>query len=177
MIYGKRIRFRHAEREDLPFFVAWLNNPEVRAGLSLYLPLSLAEEEQWFENMLKLPNDERPLVIEAQLGDNWKPIGNCGYHNLEWRNRVAEVGIVIGEKSYWNQGYGSEAMSLLLQHGFNTLNLNRIFLRVYETNKRAIHTYEKAGFIQEGRLRQAQYQEGNYIDVLVMSVLRTEWQK
>ena len=68
-------------------------------------------------------------------------------------------------------------MQFILHHGFNNLNLNRIFLRVNETNPGAVKSYENAGFIHEGRLRQAHYQKGQYIDVLLMSVLRSEWMK
>jgi len=82
---------------------------------------------------------------------------------------------LIGDKSYWNQGYGTEALRLLLRVGFETLNLHRIFLRVYETNPRAIRAYEKAGFVQEGRQRQAEFKDGRYIDVLVMSMLVAEY--
>jgi RimJ/RimL family protein N-acetyltransferase len=175
MIYGERIRLRAPEREDLPRFVAWLNDPEVRENILLYLPMSLVAEERWFEEMLSRPDPEHPMVIEIREGEGWEPIGNCGMLNLDWRNRSAELGIFIGEKSLWNHGYGTEAMRLLLQHGFNTLNLNRMFLRVFETNLRGIRAYEKAGFVHEGRARQAQYQDGRYVDVLWMSVLRSEW--
>ena len=175
MIIGKRVRLRAPMREDLPRFVAWLNDPEVRQGLSLYLPLSLDQEQRWYESMLERPADEHPLVIEIRSGEAWAPIGNCGFHNIDWRNRAAELGIFIGEKSYWNQGYGSEVMRLLLRHGFQTMNLNRIFLRVFDNNPRAIRSYEKAGFIHEGRMRQAEFQQGSYFDVLYMSVLKSEW--
>ena len=72
-------------------------------------------------------------------------------------------------------GYGTKVMRLLLTHGFDSLNLNRISLLVFETNPRAIRTYEKAGFTHEGILRQAVYQNGEYHDIYVMSVLRSEW--
>ncbi len=78
-------------------------------------------------------------------------IGNCGFFDINWRIRSAEVGLFIGEKSCWNKGYGTEVMRLLLQHGFGTLNLNRIFLRVDAENLGGIRAYEKAGFIQEAR--------------------------
>ena len=63
----------------------------------------------------------------------------------------------------------------MLRFGFNELNLNRIFLRVYETNPRGIRSYEKAGFKMEGRLRQDRYMDGNFIDVFLMGVVRSEW--
>lgn len=176
MIYGKRIRLRADERSDLPLFVRWLNDPEVRQGLALFLPFSQAEEEGWYERMLQTPREQHPLLIEVRRDDQWIPVGNCGFHDIDWRNRCAEVGIVIGEKAYWNQGYGTETMQLMLRHGFLTLNLNRVFLRVFETNPRAIRSYEKAGFIHEGRLRQAEFRDGQYVDILLMSVLRSEWE-
>ena len=94
---------------------------------------------------------------------------------INWTIRSAEVGIFIGEKSCWNKGYGAEVMSLLLKFGFNNLNLNRTYLRVDDANKGGIRAYEKAGFVHEGRFRQATFQNGEYGDVLLMSVLRTEW--
>jgi len=176
MIYGDRIRLRAPTRSDLPQFVEWLNDPEVSAGLLMVLPLSFEDEEAWFENMIKSPAAQHPLVIEVHNADDWKMIGNCGFHMIDWRIRSAEVGIFIGDKSYWNRGYGTEVMRLLLRHGFNTLNLNRIALEVFETNPRAIRAYEKAGFVHEGRRRQDMFKDGRYIDVLLMSVLCSEWQ-
>ncbi|MEJ5241202.1 MAG: GNAT family protein [Anaerolineales bacterium] len=176
MIYGERIRLRAIERRDLPFFVAWLNDPEVRHGLQIYLPLSLEEEEDWFTKMLQKSPPERPLAIEVRDGESWKLIGNCGLFNIDWKNSSAELGIFIGDKSCWNRGFGSEAVRLLARHAFETLNLHRVYLRVYEFNARAIRAYEKAGFVLEGRMRQALYREGKYHDVLLMSILRSEWQ-
>jgi diamine N-acetyltransferase len=175
MLYGRRIRLRGNERSDLPKFVEWLNDPEVRRYLSASLPLSQAAEEQWFENMLKRPPEEQSLGIEIKNGDGWRLIGNCGIFDINWRTRSAEVGLFIGDKTCWNQGYGTEVMQLLLQHGFGTLNLNRIFLRVDAENLGGIRAYEKARFIHEARLREADFREGRYCDDLIMSVLRSEW--
>jgi RimJ/RimL family protein N-acetyltransferase len=175
MLYGKRIRLRGNERSDLPKFVEWLNNPDVRRYLSMSLPISQAAEEQWFENMLKRPSEEQSLGIEIKGGDGWRLIGNCGIFDINWRARSAEVGLFIGDKSCWNKGYGTEVMRLLLRHGFGTLNLNRIFLRVDAENLGGIRTYEKAGFVHEARLRESDFREGKYCDDLIMSVLRSEW--
>ncbi|MCC6956363.1 MAG: GNAT family N-acetyltransferase [Anaerolineales bacterium] len=178
MIYGEGIRFRGIEQSDLVSFVTWLNDPEVREGLAMYLPLSMADEQDWFEDLQKRPPEERPYLIEVQQDDNtWVGVGNCGFFNINWRIRSAEVGIFIGEKRFWGRGIGTKVMRLLIQVGFDTLNLNRIRLDVYDTNPRAIRTYEKAGFVYEGRQRQGMYQNGRYVDVLQMSVLRSEWEE
>lgn len=175
MIYGKRIRLRGTERADLPKYYEWINDPEVFDGLSIFLPMSLKDEEQWLENMNQRDQAEKSLSIEMRERKGWRLIGNCGFFNIEWTNRAAEFGIMIGDKSVWNKGYGTETVGLLVQHGFETLNFNRIYLRVYSTNPRAIRSYEKAGFIREGTLRQAVYRHGAYADIHIMSILRSEW--
>lgn len=180
MIIGDQIRFRAIEKEDLPCFVRWLNDPEVRQGLCMRYPLSFAEEEEWFAKMIKRPPQERPMAIEIQPEsdkDTWVFVGNCGFFDVNWENRSAEIGIHIGEKKYWNKGFGTKAMQLILKYGFESLNLHRLYLRVFETNQRAIRSYQKAGFITEGKMRQAHFMNGTYIDVLLMSILQQEWQK
>jgi diamine N-acetyltransferase len=176
MIVGKRVRLRGIEKSDLPRFVEWLNDPEVKRGLSLIVPLSTTQEEAWFDSLRTKPIHEHPLGIEVQTPEGWLLVGNLSLMDIDWRNRLAEVGIFIGEKRYWNQGYGRDAMVLMLRHAFFYLGLNRVFLRVFETNPRAVRSYEKAGFVLEGRMRQAQYQDGKFVDVLLMSALQAEWQ-
>ena len=175
IIFGKRVRLRAVEHEDVKKFHEWVNDPEVTRGLAMYLPMSLADEENWFNSHAKRDPKEKPLAIEVRKGKTWKLIGNCGVFEIESVNSSAELGIMIGEKSEWNKGYGSEVMTLLVRHCIETLNLNRVFLRVYTDNIHAVRSYEKAGFVLEGRLREAVYKFGKYEDVLVMSVLRSEW--
>ena len=175
VILGERVRLRAVEREDVKRFYEWVNDPEVTFGLSLFLPMSLRDEEKWFEDIAKRAAEEKPFAIEAKAGRGWKHIGNCGTFGIDWVARSTELGIMIGDKSVWNRGYGAETMTLLLRHGFETLNLNRVFLRVYADNPRAIRAYEKAGFVLEGVQREAVFKRGKFGDVLMMSVLRREW--
>lgn len=175
MIFGERIRLRLMDKQDVPLFVPWLNDPDVRRGITVYLPVSLSFEEAWFEEVSKGPPEQLPLMIEVKEGDGWTPIGNIAVFGLNTRARNAEIGILIGDKSYWNRGFGTEAMELILKHGFDTLNLHRMHLRVLKNNPGAIKAYEKAGFVHEGIQRQAEYNNGEYIDILMMSVLEDEW--
>lgn len=175
MIYGKRVRLRAVERSDVAQYYDWVNDPDVTAGLTLFLPMSNTDEEKWFESTMQRPQEEKPLAIEIRHGKGWRLIGNCGFFDIDWITRSAEVGIMIGDKSVWGKGYGAEVMLLLQRHGFETLNLNRVYLRVHADNQRAVRAYEKTGFAHEGRLRQAVFKNGRYGDVLLMSVLREEW--
>jgi len=144
--------------------------------------MALAEEEIWFEKMIARPAAEHVYVIEAKLPPaagspelQWLPIGNTAFISILDIDRCAEIGIMLGEKTWWNKGYGTETMRTMLRHGFETLNLHRIWLQVYANNKRGIRAYEKAGFRHEGIYREGHYQAGKYHDVLLMSVLRQEW--
>jgi RimJ/RimL family protein N-acetyltransferase len=180
MIQGERVRLRRIERNDLPRFVEWLNDPAVREHLALVYPLSLPEEEQWFEATLRLEPAGQPFAIDARTGTpgeepaEWLLIGSIGFHSIDWRNRSADVGIVIGRRDYQGKGYGTDALRTLCRWGFEQLNLNRIHLRVFEDNPGGIACYEKLGFRHEGRLRQDRYQAGRYLDTLIMGLLRGE---
>ncbi|MEW5941873.1 MAG: GNAT family protein, partial [Chloroflexota bacterium] len=175
VIYGEKVRLRAVERDDVKKYFEWVNDPEVTHGLALYLPMSTTDEEKWFERATNRDPNEKPLAIEMRDGEGWRLIGNCAFFDIDTVARSGEIGIMIGDKSVWNKGLGTEAMGLLLLHGFETLNLNRVMLKVYAYNARAIRAYEKAGFKREGALRQAVFKHGKYDDVHIMSVLRSEW--
>jgi RimJ/RimL family protein N-acetyltransferase len=188
MISGAGVRLRPVEQADLPRFVKWFADPEVRAGLAMYLPPGETQEERWFDYNLSRQPAEQALAIDAQVAGagagllpsiaepTWTHIGSCGFHEIDWRNRWGECGIVIGDKSYWDKGLGTEALRLLADLGFGKLNLNRIMLRVFDDNARAIRSYEKAGFKTEGRLRESDFHNGRYRDTLIMAILRSEWE-
>ncbi len=172
MIYGKKIRLRALEREDIPAFVRWFNDPEVRRHLLLHLPMSTAQEEKWFEeHVLNGAN----IILGIEIPDS-KLIGNIGLHRANHKDSSAELGIVIGEKEYWSAGYGTDAIMTLLKFAFEELNLHRVYLRVDADNPRGIRCYEKCGFQHEGKMRDAVFRAGEYRDQLMMSVLRPEFE-
>jgi len=174
MILGEKVRLRPVEREDLPRYVRWFGDPEVRRHLVIYLPFSLAQEERWYEGLQErlARGDDVVLAIETSEGEH---IGSIGLHTINWKDRNAELGIVIGEKAYWGRGYGTDAIRVLLRVAFEEMNLHRVYLRVDADNTRGIRCYEKCGFREEGTLRDAIFREGRYHDQLVMSILRPEF--
>jgi diamine N-acetyltransferase len=174
MIYGERVRLRAIEREDIPNFVRWFNDPEVRQKLLMIAPMSTAQEERWFESLRDRENDFI-FAVEIQAGEAWVHIGNVGLHKIDWRSRTAVFGIVLGEKKYWGQGYGTEATRTMLRFAFRTLNLHRVELEVFEYNPRAIRCYEKAGFQRDGTRRQSHFYDGRYWDEHLMSILQDEF--
>jgi len=171
MIVGQKTRLRGIEREDIPTFVKWFNDPEIRHYLEVYLPMSKAAEEGWFEAQLK-DDSSRIFAIETEEGVH---IGNISLGELDWKNRKAFLGIVIGEKEYWGRGYGTDAIISLLDFAFKEMNLHRVYLYTYDFNQRALRCYEKCGFRHEGRARQAHFTDGKYHDYLLMAILREEF--
>ena len=170
-ILGKKVRLRGIERSDIPTFVRWLNDPEVTQYLLMYLPMSMAQEERWFESHLQ-SQDSHIFGIETMDG---KLIGNVGLDEINWKERKAVLGVVVGEKDFWGQGYGTDAIKTVLRFAFEQMNLNRIQLVAFAYNTRAQRCYEKCGFKVEGRLRQAHFYGGKYHDEIVMAVLREEF--
>lgn len=174
MLEGKVVRLRAMEAGDLEPNYRWMNDGEVIHFLAMRYPISRAEEDRWLAN--RPPNDFAhgvQLAIETKEGVH---IGNLGLHDPHPEHRTAVLGIVIGEKDYWSNGYGTDAIVTVLRFGFSEMNLNRVSLHVFEFNERAIACYTKCGFQIEGRLRQNYFGEGRYWDVIVMGVLRGEFE-
>jgi len=174
MIKGERVTLRAIERDDLPRYVNWLNNPAVIHHLSLYLPMNSDNENDWYEAQRK---DSTIQNFAIMLNEGAAHIGSVGFMNINHREQNAELGILIGEKNQWGQGYGREAIRLALDFGFSELNLHRVYLRVDASNTQAIRCYLSCGFVEEGRLRDTVYHQGHFEDQLIMSVLRPEYQR
>ncbi len=173
-IVGDRIYLRPLEMEDIDSFIMWLNDQEVRQYLSRITPLNSIRERGFIENLYK---DDRGIVLGIVLKENDQLIGNISLDGVSIPNRHAYLGIFIGDKSCWSKGYGTEALDLVLEHGFNQLNLHRIFLTVLSFNARAIRVYEKVGFKREGVLREHIYRNGKYHDLYYMGLLENEWRE
>jgi len=176
MLKGKRVILRPFRRSDISYFLKWFNDPEVVQYLDMYLPMTEMSEEKFIEEVgtTKARSDVL-LVIEMMEGDSTKPIGNCGLHQISSKDGDAIFGIIIGEKNYWSKGYGLEAARLIINYGFEQLNLHRISSSAFAFNERSIKLHKRLGFVEEGRLRQATFKNGQYHDRLQFGMLREEW--
>jgi len=171
MLKSERLTLRAIDREDLPRFINWVNDGEVTHHLRLLLPLNLEDETAWYERQRQ---DESTLNLSIVISADETLIGSIGLMKIDQRNQQAELGIMLGDKSKWGQGYGPEAMTLLIDFAFGQLNLHRIYLQVDASHAKAIHSYRQCGFVEEGRLRDNVFHHGQFEDQLIMSVLRSE---
>lgn len=173
-LVGKRIYLRRIERDDLSGnYFQWLNDQEVTRWLQRgAYPNSIAEMEAYFQGVI---NSQSDLVLAIVLNNGDRHIGNIGIHRIHPIFRSAEIGILIGEKDTWGQGYGTEAIGLLVDHAFRRMNLNRLYAGAVDKNTGSISAFEKVGFIREGVSREAYFVEGAYADTVQMGFLYEEW--
>lgn len=174
MLVGERVTLRPMRRDDLPRLNAFNNDVEVEiaGGGDPPMPQSLARLEAEFDSSVGSGGrDGAGFAIEA----DGLFIGQCALFQFDSVGGTCALGITIGDKAYWGRGYGREALRLLLDHAFRHRNMRRVHLTVNGTNERAIRCYRALGFVEEGRLRQHVWSDGQYIDLVQMGLLRDEW--
>lgn len=173
MIHGTRVVLRALSRDDLPRLHQFNNDVEVElaGGGDPPLPQSLERLQAEFDaGNSRGGRDGTSFAIE--VGGLY--IGGCALFNFDHVARRAMLGIGIGDKAYWGQGYGREAVQLLVDYGFRHHNLNKVWLEVWGRNQRAIRAYLASGFVEEGRLRQHVWSDGAYDDLVMMGILRSD---
>lgn len=176
MLAGSLIRLRAIEMTDLDRYLEWVNDEEVmRYVAALAFPISRGQEEEFVR---EATTRTRPpeIVYAIETLEERRHIGSLGLHRIGGLAHSTELGIMIGDKAYWDRGYGTDTIRTALRFAFRELNLNRVALSVDADNKRGIACYRKCGFVEEGRLRQDRYRDGQYRDTILMSVLRHEFE-
>lgn len=168
---GKRVRLRPFTRDDLPAMIKWNNDPEVERFVDCDLPKSLPECAAWFDENVP-SRDYRLFALEDEEG---RLIGDLELDHISWRTGEAELRVRIGEKDYWNKGYGTDAVRVLLDLSFSALGLRRIYLRVYRFNRRAIRCYEKCGLSKQGLLHRQSTRGTQWKDIVLMIIDRETW--
>lgn len=175
MLHGAKVILRGITRADLPRLWQFNNDldVEVAGGGDPPMPQSLERlQAQFDQDSAKGGRDGAGFAIEL----DGLFIGQCGLHNFNETDRTAELGITIGDKAYWAQGYGRDAVRVLVEYAFRYRNLRKVWLRVWGNNERGIRSYRAAGFVEEGRLRRHVWSAGEYVDLVYMGILRDEWQ-
>ena len=177
MIEGRIINLRAPEMTDLDAQLRWSNDREVTrylGGRSRY-PLPSGSEEAWLRSLCETPMSYAHPYFAIETKDG-RHIGMVHLFNVMPEERRAELGIIIGEKDCWSQGYGRDAIHTLVRFGFDEMNLHRVVLQVFSYNPRGIACYRACGFVEEVRMRQDMWHEGAYHDTVVMGLLRADFE-
>lgn len=137
-------------------------------------PLSVDSLKEYID---KFNNDKDNLLLGIFLKKSSKHIGNITLHQISWRDRHAEIGILIGDKKSRGKGYATEAIRLVADHAFNKLNLRKLYTGMVKGNEASKRAFEKVGFKVEGVLRKHFYLNGEYLDCYRMGLLKSEYKK
>ena len=173
-IEGERIYLSPMCIEDAEKYTKWMNDFKVTDKINASTNVVTKEsEKEWIEKNSRIGNYQFAIVKQ----ENDELIGNCSLFDIDFINQIGTVGIFIGEEENRNKGYGTEALKLLIDYGFNHLNLNNIMLTVYSFNENAIACYKKVGFKEIGRRREAYFKNNERYDKMFMDIIRKEYYK
>jgi RimJ/RimL family protein N-acetyltransferase len=175
VIRGEKISLRPMKPKEVELIYRWANNPDVMPywyGKRRTLKQIKGDwKPHYFSD--KDPYSGRCFAIEVQD----EPIGMVNHNKIDRENKSVDMDIMIGQKEDWNKGYGTDALRTFCGFLFRRFKLNRIWLGAYVFNARAIRVYEKAGFKKEGILREETLINGKFVDSVLLSILRKEFQK
>lgn len=172
---GKKIYLRPLEVEDAKLYEKWVNDIEVKKTFDTPRPINYEVAEDLIKNLYK--NCERSIRLGIVVKKNDQLIGYTHLSNINYVDSHCMFAVLIGEKDYWSKGLGTEATELTVSYAFDILNMNKVWLIVYDFNPGGVKAYEKAGFIKEGVKRQDKYYAGKRHDTIMMSILQKEWRQ
>jgi len=174
LLRGTQVRLTALSRDDAATIAGWFGDVGYLRlqDTNLALPKSQAQ----IAADLEPEKSSNTIVFAIRTVADGALIGTIGFYEIEWANQGAWLGMGIGERDAWGQGYGTEALHLALQYAFDELNLHRITLTVIAYNERAIALYEQAGFRREGVFREFGRRDGRRYDMVLYGLLRPEWE-
>lgn len=178
MIKGKTVGLRAIERSDLELLRDWRNNTDFRRNFREVRELNMNNQEKWFERLNTAGANDFMFMI-VRLSDNL-PLGAAGLLYTNWIIRSSDFSFYIGHENQYidKQGYAEEAVKLLLDYGFKNLNLNKVWMELYEFDHMKIEFFTKMfGFVKEGQLRENCFEGGVYHNSWIISLLRREYLK
>jgi len=170
---GQLIRLAAKQPEDHAAFSRWSEDAEYTR--LMYFGPATPRSPESFEDKKDHHDDGRHFHFTFRTLTEDKLIGQGGLE-MNWSNQTAELWVGIGEPDYRSNGYGTDAMRLLVNYAFRELGAYRVGLGVFGFNPRAMHVYEKLGFVHEGAQRESLYRDGHRFDMYSMSLLRPEWE-
>lgn len=172
MYYGEKVCLRAYREDDLERICKLINDAELKKFLVTNIPFPQTEweEENWVKSHKQNSDGEYEFAIEATKTNKY--IGGCSVRKVNWLSRTAEVGIMIADKDYWGNGYGTDAMKVLIKFIFENMNIRKIKLCVFSFNERAKKCYEKCGFKVEGVLKDEIFKDGKYYDEILMAAFK-----
>ena len=175
MLQGKHVILRALEIEDLSKLRDWRNSPHVRKSTREYKLLNMINQKNWFESIHQSnpPNH----IMFGIMNKQKKLIGVTGLTYIDWKNRHSEISIYLSTKGWQIKPEAKEVLNLIMEYGFEELNLHRLYVEIFELMKENISLFTKMKFVKEGHLRQKVWRQNKWWDTLIYSKLAKEYEK
>lgn len=173
MFWYNKVGIRPVEYEDLEFLIELRSYPEVWMNLGKIEMLTRYKQDKWYKSLYDKGDGTKKYYV--LMKEDKDPIGMVRTDEIDYINSNMRVGGDI-LPNYHDNGYGADMMDLIIHYGFDYMNMHRLWLMVLENNDRALHLYKKHGFIEEGVQRKAIYRNGEYLDYIMMSILKEDLQ-
>jgi RimJ/RimL family protein N-acetyltransferase len=173
---GRKIYLRPFLEKDISTeYLRWINNHKISSHLEVSrFPSSLIDMKNFFKSQKEL---KKTIFFSICLKKNRKHIGNCSLSNIDWINRRAQYGRLIGDQGNDSKGAGTETLKILQNYAFNKLNLNTIWTGVSEANKYSIKSNIKAGMKKVGKFPESIFYEGKYYNLICFCLTKSEYKK
>ena len=174
-IEGERIYLSPSNIDNINLYTKWMNDPQLRKYARYDMPQTVEEVKKMFEPSKE--DAKREIFFEIWHRKDNKPIGYAGLIRINWFTRNAQIFYLIGYTDYWGQNIATEAAKLVVNYGFNELNLHKITARTFFPNKASLRVAEKIGFNHEITLKKEVYIDGEFLDAFHYSIFKDEWKK
>jgi RimJ/RimL family protein N-acetyltransferase len=173
MLRDEVVYLRKLEETDLDRTFDWMQRPDIYQAIGVHIPISRRSQQKWFEST----DSTRDKVIFAVCrSSDDQHVGNVSLDTIDTRHRNARLSAFIADKGVRGEGLGSHALMLLLRYAFDFLNLHRVYLKMNAGEDRVLEYYQRVGFEVEGELREHEFQNGQYVNKLMLGVLKSEWE-
>ncbi|MGC5325013.1 GNAT family N-acetyltransferase [Brevibacillus sp. SYSU BS000544] len=173
-ITTERLLVRPMQLNDAPYLFEFWSDPMVSKHMNIDSFVDVSQAQQMILLFEKLCTENKAIRWTILLRHSNEVIGSCGFNYLDFENERAEIGYDLGYP-YWGNGYASEAIKAIISYGFDSLRLNRVEAKVEPENLNSIRLIKKLRFVEEGKLRQYEKSKGEFVDLIMFSMLRTEW--
>ncbi len=171
-IEGRHVTLRAIEEEDLEILQKWANNPEIQYWLGgWHFPTNMNDQKKWFSSLSVGSNNQRFAVETKDLG----VIGTANLVDIDWKNKNAFHGLLLGDKDIRGKGYGIDTIMAITKYAFEELGLNRLDGTIIEYNNVSFNMVKKCGWKEEGRQRKWYFRKNEYWDRILVGITKEDY--
>jgi RimJ/RimL family protein N-acetyltransferase len=174
---GEKTILRPVQLTDAPLFTKWMNDQETTRYMLRSFPLTEFEEKSWLEKASIIQPNPTNILMVIETKEDGKTIGTMALHNINWIDRRATTGSMIGEKEYRGKGYATDAKMTFLQYAFEMLGIHKIISHAFAKNRKSVDYSLRCGYHVEATLKDEHFRHGEWQDIISLACFYDGWKK